>query len=394
MGEIRCRHFSGYKPCGKSETACERSACAAFDEVRENILIVHLGALGAVMRSTALLAALKRKHPASRLVWVTDSPAHYLLQHNPLIDEVILSSQVALHPLTALRFSFGYCIDKSLKAFRLLQEFKVEKILGFRADEVSGAVLPASPAAEELWSLGLSNHKKFFVNEKTENQLVHEALELGPYVRDGYLLRLTGEEKALASRRREEWLQSESPRAEVLIGFNVGCSNVIAYKKLSVRAQRELILEIKKLYGAQAAVVLLGGKEDVSLATEIARGLPVIFSPMDLGLRDGMVSLSACDVIVTGDSLGLHLGVALKKWVVAWFGPTCSHEIDLYDRGTRVMTEAGCAPCWKRQCHRELMCYDQVSTAKLMEGVNKGVEWKFSSYKQRSPETSFSVSPS
>jgi len=344
--------------------------------LKENILLVHLGALGAVVRSTALLPALKRKHPYSRLVWVTQSPAHELLKGNPLIDEVICRPDVSLHPLTALRYSHAYCVDKSLQAFRVAQEFRCDRLLGFRADSLSGAILPANPEAKELWELGLSNEKKFFENKKTENQLVHEALCLGKYERDEYQLPLSELERHISLKRRQEWTEREAKK--ILLGVNVGCSQVIPAKKLSVKAQRALIKAVQRRWKGRIQVVLLGGREDVSLAQEIGEGLDVIFSPMNQGLRDGMISLSACDFVLTGDSLGLHLGVAFKKWVIAWFGPTCAHEIDLYERGVKVLAQVSCSPCWKRFCDHQVMCYDQVALEDLLEGIEKGVQWKSS----------------
>lgn len=384
MAEIKCRYFSGYKPCSFSKK-CDRLQCSSFSEVRENILIVHLGALGAVVRSTALIKAIKRKHPMSRLIWVTQSPAHRLLENHPKIDRVICASDLYLHPLTHLEYGAAYCIDKSLDAVRIVEEFKVKKVFGFKADSVSGAILPATESAVDLWKLGLSNHDKFFVNQKTENRLVHEALELGSYNRDPYDLRLNSAEKAEASARREIWKDLKQDR--ILIGMNVGCSHVIPYKKLVLQSQRELIQKIYNEYGPQAHVVLLGGKEDLELAQEIARGLDVTLSPMTAGLRDGMMSLSACDMVVTGDSLGLHLAVAFNKWVVSWFGPTCAHEIDLYDRGVKVQAQVSCSPCWKRNCDLNRRCNEMVSTEELLQGVIQGVKWKSSLSRQPFQET-------
>jgi len=343
-----------------------------------------LGALGAVLRSTALLKALKKKHPFSRLVWVTESPAQNLLLENPLIDEVLLASEVALHPLTSLTYSHAYSIDKSLKAHRLVQEFNTDKILGFRCDPISGGVLPASESARELWEIGLSDEKKFFKNSKTETQLIHEALELGPFLREEYLLRLSPTEQMVGQDRRRKWKDN---RDQILIGMNVGCSSTIPYKKLSEDAQRKFIDRVKELWGSRVQIVLLGGREDLDLANRIAKERDVILSPMNLGLRDGISSLFACDIVVTGDSLGLHLGVALNKWVVAWFGPTCAHEIDLYDRGVKILSQVPCSPCWKRVCDRSIMCYDQVPLSDLIDGVEKGVKWKSLSSKQPFQET-------
>jgi heptosyltransferase-2 len=85
-----------------------------------------------------------------------------------------------------------------------------------------------------------------------------------------------------------------------------------------------------------------------------------------------MVSVAACDTVVSGDSLGMHLAIGLRKWTVAWFGPTCEQEIDLYGRGRKILSAASCGPCWKRSCARETMCYDLVSIDQLAEAALQG----------------------
>jgi heptosyltransferase II len=204
------------------------------------------------------------------------------------------------------------------------------------------------------------------------------------------MVELSAGERALADMRRRQW----SPEGAPVIGINTGCSGTIQAKKLSVEGTRQLITRIlHDMRFSGSSVVLLGGPEDTERNEQIARDLPVIQSPTRKGLRDGLASVEACDVIFSGDSLGMHMGIALKKWVVAWFGPTCAQEIDLYGRGVKVQTQAACAPCWKRVCGQKVMCYDQVDFDKVVNGIHQGFEWLTSSSKPHSPETSFSPSP-
>lgn len=389
MAEIHCRNFNGYKPCPLSET-CDRG-CTHFDEIRHNVVVIHLGALGAVLRSTALLPAIHRAFPKAKLTWVTEAPAHHLLQNHPLIDRILTldaPSQLQMH---ALKADVIFCIDKSLTAAGIAKMIAHKEIRGFKADETTGAILPANPEARELWSLGLSNRKKFFENKKSETQLVHEALALGEFKREEYGYRFTDLEREWVRTRRELW----APQKQILIGINTGCSGVIPYKKLTVDAHRKLIVKLQEKWGSDIRIVLLGGREDEGRNGEIARGLKVVNSPTMAGLRDGMLSVAACDIVVTGDSLGMHMAIAQKKWTVAWFGPTCAQEIDLYDRGVKIQTAATCSPCWKRTCDRNPMCYDLVDPAQIVAGVEKGFaanQWLNSSSKPRSLETSSSVS--
>lgn len=378
LGAPTCRHFNGYKPCGVVDSQANDCGhdCGSYEDHTavhgSRILIVHLGALGAVARSTALLPAMKRKYPQSHITWVTDKPGDMLLKANPLVDRVLTSTPIDLLKLKALHFDVSFVIDKSLEATGILHSCgsagnPTMKVFGFLASAITGAIEPASPAARELWEIGISNRLKFDVNRKTENQLIHEALDLGPYYRDEYILCLTEDEKRLAKSRRQLW--SHSGRRQV-VGLNTGCAPTISAKKLSVDGHLSLIKEIAaemaRIYKSNpVAFVLLGGREDTERNQSIAckargLGVPVFQSPTVDGIRDGIASIEAVDLVISGDSFGLHLAIGLKKKTVAWFGPTCAHEIELYGRGDVIQTLAGCSPCWKRQCSMNPMCYDLV----------------------------------
>ncbi|MFM6927678.1 MAG: glycosyltransferase family 9 protein [Bdellovibrio sp.] len=363
MAHINCRYFSGYKPCGKS-LVCD-SSCLYQDSLKISILLIHLGALGAVVRSTSLLKAVKRKYPGSQLTWVTDAPAHHLLKNHPAIDRVLTTAESDLLQLSALEFDVALVIDKSLKAAGVLKRTQADQVFGFNVNPRSGAIVPATDAAEELWNLGLDNHQKFFVNKKPETQLMTEALELGPFKRDEYWLPLSPDEEKLAQSRKMQWLGEDK---NFVIGLNTGCSNVIAHKKLTIEYHRLMIQKLAERHPS-ARIVLLGGPEDTERNKRISYGLPVVPTATESGLRDGLVSVAACDIVVTGDSLGMHMAISQRKQVVAWFGPTCAHEIDLYDRGVSVLTKSPCSPCWKRACEKSIMCYDQVSLEEILNAV-------------------------
>lgn len=348
-----CRFFNGYKPCGLNSQC--NSSCTHFQKRGSQILLIHLGALGAVVRSTALLASIHRKYSNAQITWVTDAPAHKILQGHPDIHRVLTTQEADLLELSALKFDVALIVDKSVKATGVLRRTQADLILGFVASQ-HGAILPANQAAHELWSLGLDNNKKFYVNQKTEIELVAEALELD-FQKDDYNLPLTQKEKDLQFQRWNEW--SYQGRKTV-VGINTGCATTLPAKKLSVENHRELIRRLESYHDIQ--IVLLGGPEDTERNLQIGQGNSCLQSPTQLGLRDGLVSVAACDVVISGDSLGLHMAISQKKRVIAWFGPTCAHEIELYGRGKKVLTQAPCSPCWKRSCQKPVMCYDLVET--------------------------------
>lgn len=392
MPETNCRHFNGYKPCGKS-TNCERTKCSFYESTKYSVLIVHLEAMGAVLRSTSLLQAIHARYPRAVVTWVTKAPAHKLLENVEGIDRVLTLSVEDLLQLSALEFDVALVIDKSLAAAGVLKQTRVREVRGFRVDASHGVIVPANREAHELWEIGLNDHKKFFENKKTEQELVHKALALGPFARSGYRVELTSQEKTLAQERRRTWGN------RLLIGMNTGCSETVPAKKLSVEGHRGLIariLEDERL--SNASIVLLGGPEDTERNLEIARAFEGLgrlhLSPTQSGLRDGLVSVAACDLVFSGDSLGMHMAIGLKKWVVAWFGPTCEQEIDLYDRGVKILSQVSCSPCWRRVCHKPTMCYDRVDFDSVLNALVQGKKWLTSSFKQHSPETFSSPSHS
>lgn len=375
--QVNCRFFSGYKPCSKNNL-CSPD-CPSREEALVSILLVHLGAMGAVLRSTALLKMIKRKYPQSIITWVTEDHSKPLLQNNPLIHRVLGLNTRDLLILESLRFDIGFFADKSLEVEGIRKKARPLENFGFGINGLQGAVVPLNDKAGELWEIGLNNHKKFFENKKTELQLMAEAFEL-PFAREDYELVLTEAEQSVAHQRRQIWSLGEKTK---VIGLNTGTSGVLPYKTLPVSFWRKLIQSYEAAFFLQRVpqkqFVLLGGPEEESRHQEILEGLStkeaskVILSPVDRGLRDGLCSIAATDIIVSGDSLGMHMGIALKKFVVAWFGPTCSHEIDLYDRGIKIKTSLSCSPCWKRSCRESLPCNQTADISDFHKAINEGL---------------------
>lgn len=359
-----CSHFSGAKPCGFSKNSCPID-CSHFIQRGPQILIIHLGALGAVVRSTGLLPLIHNQYPGVQVTWVTDRPAQQLLNHHPLIRRVLTTDFQDLLQITHLHFDYAFVVDKDLKASGILKLTQARQVLGFLSDD-QGVIVPQNSGANELWELGLNDEKKFFINQKSELELLKQTFELTGSIQ-GYCLPLFETEKSESQSRYELWSRNGTHK---VVGINTGCAAVLPAKKLTVQNHRELIKKIQA-FDPSLQIVLLGGPEDTKRNIEIAEGFDVILSPTEKGLRDGLVSVAACDVVMTGDSLGMHMAISQRKRVVAWFGPSCHQEIDLFSLGEKILTSATCSPCWKRSCQKTVMCYDLVDLNRLVEAIHR-----------------------
>lgn len=333
------------------------------------ILIVNLDALGTVLATTAQLPALKRAYPDCHITWITRPNAVPLLQHNPFIDHLVEWNEENRMVLLQQRFEIALNADKSRPAAAFMNLVQAAGKRGFGLNE-NGAIVPLNAGAEYSYRLGIDDHFKFRENRRTGNDILAQTWEL-EYRRDEYVLHLTAEEQAATARwRRELGLQE----AELVIGFNTGCSTLFPLKKLELETQaaaiRQLATELPR-----ARIILLGGREDTERNQRLAAlcdGL-ALPTPTTLGLRQGIVLENLADIVVSGDSLGMHLAIGLKKHVVAWFGLSCAAEIDLYDRGVKIIRELPCAPCWKKACDlpHGPICVTEFQPEWIVAGVHE-----------------------
>ena len=355
-----CRLFTGFSPC-RYRRSCV--GCPHHDPVDVRILLIVLDALGDVLRSTAVLPAIRRRHPRAHVTWLTRREAAPLLNNNPLVDRVLVLGDATAAVLGALEFDIALCPDKSVPAGSLMRMVRAEDKRGFAVDE-GGAIVPLGSSAHYLYQLGLDNELKFFVNQQSEQQIVTESLGF-PHARDRYIVILDDFERGQALQDRRVSGVGDN---EILVGWNTGCSPRYPYKKLEVEDQVELMLMTWQFLPRKDAVrfaLLGGGREDHERNRAIANALgeeqvPTVLTPTLQGLRRGLAAAAACDMIISGDTLGLHMAIGLKKPVVAWFGITCHQEIDLYGRGIKVLSEVPCRPCWLQSCHLEPKCYSKL----------------------------------
>ena len=95
-------------------------------------------------------------------------------------------------------------------------------------------------------------------------------------------------------------------------------------------------------------------------------------TPTTEGIRRGLCYVNVCDVVISGDSFGMHASIGLKKYVIVWFGLTCPQEIDLFGRGIKLIPEGlACAPCWKRECPYNLECIQMIDLDAIVAAVRE-----------------------
>ena len=358
-----CKHFTGYRPCFPNTRCYEE--CVDLEAIGKKILVVNLDAMGNVLVTTSLLPALKEKYPSSAIFWITLRNAAPLLENNPFLDRVYVWEPESRLVLQHMEFDLVLNADKSQRSCAFTNSLHSREKLGFGLNK-NGQIIPLNKEAHYNYLLGLDDDLKFRVNQKTVQQIQSEQFKL-KYKRREYTLELSNEEKEFCETyKRENGLESGT----LIVGFNTGCSELYPNKKMTVDQHVELIERLSGISGIR--LLLVGGPEDTQRNAEIMRsvGGKVHNTPTTEGVRRGLCYINLCDVIVSGDSFGMHAAIGLKKYVIVWFGVSCPVEIDLYDRGVKLIPEGlECSPCWKRSCPYNLECIQMIDLDAVVHHV-------------------------
>lgn len=369
----RCKKFSGYKPC-ISYRNCLKNGCQMENEqtkTGKKILVISLDALGNVLLNTSILPSLKKKYPVSTVYWVTMKSAKPILLNNSFIDHVYVWNDEDRMILRNIEFDVLLNSDKSMYACAFANEINAKEKFGFLLDN-DGRIIPANKNAMYNYSLGLDDEMKFRKNVRSGSDIIHETFGL-KFSRSEYVFEFTADEKEFIKDYKD---QIKYDRKKIYVGFNTGCSNLFPNKKMTVEQHIELINDLACFDDFK--ILLLGGSEDTERNLKIYESLSkkiqknIIYTPTNTGIRNGAAFMSVCDIVITGDSFGMHLAIALKKYVIAWFGLSCWSEIDLFDRGEKLIPSGlECAPCWKRKCPYDLECIKMIDLKKITELVKK-----------------------
>ena len=368
-----CKKFTGYKPCF-SDHNCWTDGCKDPLPFGVKILIINLDAMGDVLMTTAQLPGIKRKYPTSTIYWITLKAAKGVIENNPYIDKIFEYNFESLSILDSMKFDIVMNIDKSMRSGALAISVKADKRLGFGINE-NGQIFPFNKSAEYNYLLGMDDHLKFKINQRTGQDYLAETLELD-YQRDEYIFNFTDDELNFIEKYKDA---TGIKSNDEVIGFNTGCSDTFPNKKMTIE-QHEILIERFLSYN-RFKIMLLGGPEDAERNNYLSANFnnKIINTPMDQGVRRGACYENIPQVIITGDSFGMHLAIALKKHVIVWFGLSCWTEIDLYDRGVKLFPEGlECAPCWKKVCPNNLECIQMIDleriereTIKFFDEINK-----------------------
>jgi len=299
-----------------------------YSEVLDEDVQSRRVSLGDVLRTTPILHLYKN----ADVTWVSDEHAFPLLKKNPYIERLLPFDWISGEHLKLERFDTIINLEKVLGICALADSIYAVKRYGFRFDPVMRTAKAYEKAIEILTVSSDINVKK--ENKKTVQELLFE---------------LVGEKW-----NGEEYILGYQPREteKFDVAFNIHVGGKWPIKAWPTKNWDDLEKMLSEKFR-----VTRQDRQDKNILSDLYRY---------------MDWLNSSKLIVTNDSLGMHLAISFKKKFLGLFGPTPHRETHFYNRGKAILPipVPDCLPCFKEICEKDRTCMEDISVERVYQEIN------------------------
>jgi len=257
--------------------------------------IGRVSSYGDVLRTTPILYALKEKYPESNIIWLVDESSEPLLNNNPYIDRVLIWDSFVGHQLLEEKFDIVINLEKIAGLCAITKKINAWKKYGFRFDEITGSY-NVYEGSEYAFDLCTKFEKKKQNNEPWQKILI---------------------EMLGCKWRMQPYILGYEPQSEEIhdIGLNYKVGSKFPEKAWDEKNWKDLKNKL----------------EQKGYNVSWQRGLKNLYEYIEW--------LNSNRIIISSDSLGLHIGLALNKRIIGIFGPTSAKEVFFYNESKYIQKE-------------------------------------------------------
>lgn len=327
--------------------------CNRYIRPSRRILILKLGAIGDVIRTTPLVTRFRQMYPDCHITWITLYPE---ILPAGIIDEIWKLDHNTPIRLRHLTFDISVNLDKELEACGLQKEIQAKEKYGFTIS--NGHIDACTPAATHKLLTGFFDSVSM-LNTKSYPEEIFEICHL-EYNKEPYLIDKPEELCEVWSERIKEKAGNRK-----VIGINTGCG-----KRWLTRLwpEEHYIELVDLLQGDGYFPVLLGGPEEheknLSLSKATGAWYPGVFS-----LKEFIAILDNTNLIFSLVTMTMHLAIALKKPLILLNNIFNRHEFELFGRGEILEPESGCDCYFGTQCKRKKHCMYDIKTDTVYKAI-------------------------
>lgn len=351
-----CRHFKGHIPCKPSKeygVHCvddNGKNCKYYDPVKEKILIIKLGAIGDIIRTTPLFTVLKEKYPNAKIFWLTHTPSVV----PGSVDEILKYNPESLTFLSEINFDIIYNLDKDKEACAFANKLNSKVKKGYILK--NGVPFPANEAAEAKYFTGLFDS----VSKANKKNYLKEIFEICGFNYSG--------EKYILNNFEEYSDSWNFNRSKKIIGLNTGCGERWTSR---LWADKNWINLAKDLISRNYEVVFLGGEQEDQKNKIFAEKTGGKYAG-HFHLEKFINLVDQCDLVVTAVTMAMHITLGLNKKIVLFNNIFNPNEFELFNLGKIIQPEKECKCFFSGKCiNPDYNCMDYIKTDKVLSTIYK-----------------------
>jgi heptosyltransferase-2 len=323
------------------------------------ILIVKHGALGDVVRTSYFAGALRRKFGEKlELFWLTAPAAESLLADNPYIDRLTTT----FTDLENVEFDVLYSLDDEASV--------VTEVAKLKAKKFSGAVLESGQLtytsdASQWFDMGLLSRfgkaradEMKILNTCGHAEIFQKIFEVDNVHPDFFL----SQEGKFAA---ERFLDGHGP----LVGINPYAGGRWPSKEIRDEELYSLLHSIGegRVFPYPVTVVLFGAGNDRIRNLTLAKRMETSSVKQVIAVADTDASLmilagyiSRLKLMISSDSLAMHLAIAQGIPTLAFFAPTSASEIDSFGICEKLLSTASDYCSYAKNCDNSSITADRL----------------------------------
>lgn len=287
----------------------------------KNILIIKMSSLGDVLHALPTVYALRENCPKARIVWAVHETFSAVLPGKPYIDDVVYIDKKRLKSL-----SYWRELRRTLHAYQFDVSFDLQGL-------AKSAIVAFNSGAKEKYGYWEMREGSFLVSKglKGAHQYDHVIERYLDTVRvlggtvdaiEFPLPDISAVQATMAKRLTADGMQG--PYIAIVPGARWDV------KEWPVTYWQEFI---RRVTDTGVNVLLLGSKDDAEKGRAITQGVPssrVFDYTGRTSLKELMAAIADARLYISADTGPLHIANALKKELIALFGPTCPDRTGPY----------------------------------------------------------------
>jgi heptosyltransferase-2 len=349
-----CRHFRGHIPCLPNKLhghVC--TACESYAPITHRILIIKLGALGDVIRTTPLVVRFREMYPGCHITWITQSPG---VLPKDQVDTILTPDFVSVTNALADRYDIAINLDKEKEACLLLARADAAQKYGFVWNNHHIDV--ATPAAAHKLITGVFDG----LSKANTKHYLDEIFEICgmEFREEPYLLNYNAELAA-----KWEGILRPLAAGRPIVGLNTGCGE---RWKTRLWPTENWISLIHGLLDAGYFPLLQGGAQEHAQNLAYAEATGAHYAG-HFSLEEFISMTAATDVVVTQVSMMMHIAIGLKRRLVLMNNIFNPHEFHLYSNGVLVGPDTECVCYYGNSCVKGTSCMKDLPVEKVLSAV-------------------------